>query len=49
MTVKELKQILANVPDETEVVSLVDGWDSHRCDIWDAIYSEEESELVIHC
>lgn len=60
MTVKELKEILANVPDDVEVTALKGGVYCERADVWSARYENYEetdedgnSDLInrftIHC
>jgi hypothetical protein len=44
MTVKELKKILSKVPDDAEVMALVDSWESHYENVWAAGYEEEEED-----
>ena len=48
MTVGELKEILADVPDDVEVTALKDGVYCERTDVWSAHYDnyveEEDGE-----
>ena len=44
MTVKELKKALRNVPDETTVTILVDGYESESKDPWMAHYVADEDD-----
>jgi len=44
MTVKELKKALRDVPDETTVTILVDGYESESKDPWMAHYVEDEDD-----
>lgn len=44
MTVKELKEALANVPDDVEVTALKDGSYSERTEVWSAHYDNYEEE-----
>lgn len=44
MTVEELKEILAEVPDHVEVTALKDGVYCERTDVWYASYNSEKDE-----
>ena len=44
MTVGELKEILADVPDDVEVTALKDGTYCERTDVWAAHYDNYEEE-----
>ncbi len=44
MTVKELKEILENVPDHVQVTALKDGYVCEQTDVWGAAYYEDEDE-----
>lgn len=46
MTVKELKEALANVPDDAEVY--VDAYASGRESVTEAIYDEEDNSLELY-
>ena len=44
MTVKELKELLADAPDHVEVTALKDGVYCERTDVWGAGYYEDEDD-----
>lgn len=44
MTVKELKELLAEAPDHVEVTALKDGYVCERVAVWSAGYYEDEDE-----
>jgi hypothetical protein len=44
MTVKELKQLLEDVPDHVEVTALKDGVYCEMTDVWHAGYVREDNE-----
>ena len=44
MTVKELKKALNKVPDNVEVLVLIDSWESHYESAWSAGYYQDEDE-----
>jgi hypothetical protein len=44
MTVGELKEILADVPDDVPVTALKDGAYCERTDVWSAHYDNYEEE-----
>jgi hypothetical protein len=49
MSVKELKELLEEIPDHIEVTVLIDGAASERRETWMARYDEEDEEFVINC
>jgi hypothetical protein len=52
MTVKELKELIAEVPDDAPVVALMDGFEVRSGEVNGLRYAEEyedEKPLILYC
>jgi hypothetical protein len=51
MTVKELKKVLKNVPDDTEVTLVCDDRDGNTTEEYaiSAVYEEDHGQVYINC